>query len=465
MTTPDRDKPYRSARLAGWLAPKQMSSSAIIETLLLVLLTLLIGWWLNPQDPFMVHTSFPWLWLAPLLLTLRYGTPIALLSSGLLLGLWLLLRLMQFLPEGFPSTFFLGGLIVTLVTGEFSDIWSSRLRRVASVNTHLDQTLSALTQRHYLLHLAYTRLEQEMLVKPVTLRDALQRLRRLVVDQGDTTALPKSQDFLNLLGEACRLTEASLHVFHNNKFQIEPVAQLGITGQLDMDDPLVRYALEQRKVSHVQSSIGQTDKSRYVIVGPVYSSDEVLLGLLTVSNLPFLSLNEETLRFVSVLLGYYADAIQLGASIQPILQRQPDCRLLFAGELTRLHRIYQEVGIGSLIAACIVAPGPRQLDIKNELLRQARGADMEWELQLGDSFCVLTLMPLSNSAAFTGYIQRCERWLHDGFGFNDLHSAGVTLLSTQIGSKEPAELLHDVVQLCHAESTQLTATTSREKDA
>ncbi|MEZ5728657.1 MAG: hypothetical protein R3E48_12040 [Burkholderiaceae bacterium] len=56
------------------------------EGMLLVGLTLLLSHWLAPRDPFGIHAAFPWPWLTPLLLALRYGTIDGAFSVCLMLG-------------------------------------------------------------------------------------------------------------------------------------------------------------------------------------------------------------------------------------------------------------------------------------------------------------------------------------------------------------------------------------------
>ena len=43
------------------------------EVLIVTLLLPALGLWRHPHDPFFLQANFPWLLLAPLLLSLRYG--------------------------------------------------------------------------------------------------------------------------------------------------------------------------------------------------------------------------------------------------------------------------------------------------------------------------------------------------------------------------------------------------------
>lgn len=441
-------KAYQSSRWAAWLAPKQFSRIAALEVGGFMVLLIVLCAYAEPNDPFLLNRTFPWLWLGPLVLALRYGTLAAFGAAGLLLLSWFVL---PFTGRGggvFPAGFFLGGILLTLLAGEFSDVWSTRLRRVSEVNAYLNERLASLTRRHYLLRLSHERLEQELLVKPMTLRDALQRLRKLLVDDGGRTSLPHAQEFLHLLAQSCQLEVACLHALEKDRPMPAVLASIGETSEFDGQDLLVQYALEHKTLAHVQTEGLHAESSRYLVVAPLMSSGGEALGLLVVERLPFLSLNEETLRFLAVLLGYYADSVSLGPATRKILERLPVCPALFAGELARLHRIRLEAGIQSTLAALVVAPGPRQTEIAMETLRQARQLDVIWDFTLNGRRCILTLMPLHGEAAMSGYLLRTERWLRDVLGLQDFVEAGVMPHTALVGSAAPDELLRELLLRC-----------------
>ncbi len=91
------------------------------ETLLLPLLALLVGMWANPANPLWVEAEFPWAWLAPVVVALRYGPVAGLSASGVLLLAWLGVNQRDL--SLFPEQYFLGGLILVMVVGEISSLW------------------------------------------------------------------------------------------------------------------------------------------------------------------------------------------------------------------------------------------------------------------------------------------------------------------------------------------------------
>ena len=149
----------------------------LMETILVPLIAVVLGFALNPDDPLGIHAEFHWSWLAPIIVALRYGPLAGLGAAAVLLAGWFLLNLGH--VEQFPQIFFLGGLITVMLVGEFSSLWRARTRRAEAVQFYLDQRLEHLIRQYYLLRLSHDRLEQELIGRPMSMRDALKTLHDL----------------------------------------------------------------------------------------------------------------------------------------------------------------------------------------------------------------------------------------------------------------------------------------------
>ena len=443
-------------RLASWFAPKQYSRQAVYEVLLFTLGSMALAAWTHPQDPLLIQLAFPWLWLVCTVLALRYGTLAAFGSVGLMAGGWVLQQAVAAAPSAFPSEYFMGGLVLSLISGEFSDIWTSRLQRVREANVYLNERLESLTRRHYLLKLSHERLEQDLLVKPLTLRDSLMALRRGLADEPvrNPHDLPQAATLLNLLSQNCQLDVASLHSVTDGRVSIRPVASLGEVSPLNASDPLITYALDGKELCHIQTDSLQKARTAYLVAAPLLAADGRCFGILVVERLPFLSLNPETLQFLSVILGYYSDSIGVPEASFEVLQLLlgQECPVEFGAELLRLDHLFRLSGLNSSVAALVIPHSAQRYDLAAEARRQRRQMDVIWDLHLPDRDILLTVMPLDGEAAVTGYFLRTEKWLKDLFGFKTLAESGVLAHSKRIGELQPAELLHALLDRCQLET-------------
>ncbi len=443
-------------------------SLAALEAIFLCVLAFALSCWIAPEDPLGLEEQFPWLWIVPALLAMRYGTAIGVTAVVTVLCLDLLLpALAQWMPLSastvasaaslarpeFPKAYFLGGLVLTLVCGQFSDIWSARTRRLRAVNAYLDERLNTLTNNHFLLRLSHERLEQDLLAKPLTLRETLARLRQLTATQNPAkeVALPGASEFIQLLGQSCQLEIAALYeVAGADGHASMPTAFLGEPIALDQSDPLVRYCLAQGRLAHVQTTdIAAADRSasRYLICAPLLPSGSAPVGLLVVEKLPFFALNDDALQLLSVLIGYYADGVRLGHAVRTVLAKVPDCPPAMALDLIRLQRIRIEAGIETSLVALVFGKDEQSLDRFEQVKRLKRGVDLSWELTGSSHAALITLLPLASVAAVDGYLLRIEAALQQQFG-GGFVSSHITTHVTRLSHADAADTLLGLVRRC-----------------
>src|SRR5205814_9098723 len=121
-------------RLSALFSPLLANRWLWVEAVAIPVLGMGLCYLISPQDPFFIHTGeFSWAWFAPVLVALRYGVMAGITSSAVLLIAWFLLGGPQ---EPFPKLFFLGGVILVMIAGEFSTTWRTRLRRVGELDAY-----------------------------------------------------------------------------------------------------------------------------------------------------------------------------------------------------------------------------------------------------------------------------------------------------------------------------------------
>lgn len=437
-----------------WSALGQLTSPttnrwAIIgETIFLPIIAVMLGLWLNPQDPLWTHANFPWTWFAPVVLALRYGPLAGIGGAGMLLLAWLGLH-----PDGnvaFPKLVYLGGLILVMVIGEFSSLWLARTRRAEAVQRYLDQRLEFLTHQHYLLRLSHDRLEQDLISRPMAMRDALSSMRNLVTGDHHESDSVCANALLRLLSQYCQLEVAALHLIKDGAIQAEPLGTLGNATPFTADDPLITHAMETGQLCHINQSVAEDEKpGRYLIAAPLTNLNGEPFGLLVVEHLPFFSLQDETLQTINLLLGYYADSLSVQALADPIRSHVPDCPPEFAFELQRLWHIRQISRVASAVVVLEIRHRPGTPDLAQQIQRQKRALDENWLIFGVDRNTLITLMPLSAAAAAEGYLSRLEYWAKQRSG-KTLVELGIFGHILTLDSQPPLALLQQIHDIVHA---------------
>lgn len=158
-----------------------------------------VCWFVDPADPLFLRTGFGWVWLLPVVFALRYGTLAGMASALCCCSRGMCrtrsARLGRTPHAVFPGGFFFGGFVLTLLCGQFGDIWIGRQRQARIANDYLAERLSILTKNQFLLRLSHERLEQDVLARPATLRDSLARLRSLALNDEDDGPLTGAARF------------------------------------------------------------------------------------------------------------------------------------------------------------------------------------------------------------------------------------------------------------------------------
>jgi hypothetical protein len=411
------------SRLSALFSPLLANRWLWLEAIVIPIIGMGLCWLVSPDDPFFVNKGeFPWTWFAPVLVALRYGVMAGIVSTGMMLIGWFVL-----LPPAseFPKLYFLAGLILVMIAGEYSTTWRTRLRRVGELNAYLTERFTRIMNQLNVLRLSHDQLEHDLITQPATLRDALYELRMLMAVRSSGTSLPAAQEILVLLAHHCQLEAAAIYEIVDGSYVQR--AKLGDPPPVKSNDSLLEYALEKRALAHLQTEdLGQEGSpTEHLVVAPILTSGDQLLGVLIVTRMPFFALNEDTLRTLSLLLGLYADSVVVSDDVGQVMTRVPRCPYDFADELVKLIRMQKDFGINSHVVVLQFGAHAERVDMILFATRLRRRFDVQWQFGGGDreSTGIANLMPLASDIAVRGYLERMESALKDRFSgdFETLH--------------------------------------------
>lgn len=441
----------RSVFSAWTFAPEKTATPAQwVEIGLISFGAVALSWLATPDDPTLARAHFPWQWLAPVLIALRYGVMPGLLGGVVLIAnTWVAMQWGRIPAEFSPTPLFGGGLLV-LLCGEFSDVWRDKNKRMEETYLYVTERLSRLTKRHLLLNLSHDRLEQEMLARPGSLRDALARLRTIsMAAERQTEALPGGAELLQLLSQYVKLESATLYTleFRGSGYVLGPaVARLGEPEALAPDDELLRLALEKGSLAHIASQeLSLQRQTSQLVVAPLIAGDDELIGVLAVDRMPFFALNIENLQMLLVMLGYYADNLGSAQEVIAVQMQLPSVPVLFAQELVRMIRLGRKVGIPSRVVVMrFTGDRQHQKEIPTEFLRVKRGLDLYWLTYVQDTPVLAILMPFSSVSAKDGFLLRMDTWLASRFHGN-FESLKIAVHEVELGTDDALPTLAQVM--------------------
>lgn len=433
------------SRLSALFSPLLANRWLWLEAVAIPVIGIGLCFLASPDDPFFINTGeFPWTWFAPIMVALRYGVMAGIVSSAVLLIGWFSLSP----PDAaFPKLYFLAGLILVMITGEYSTTWRTRLRRVGELNAYLTERFTRIMNQLNVLRLSHDALEHDLITQPATLRDALYELRILMATRtgASGTALPSAQEILVLLAHHCQLEAAAIYEVADGTYIQR--AKLGEPPPVKANDSLLEYALEKRALAHLQTEdIEAQLPTEHLVIAPILTSGDQLLGVLIVTRMPFFALNEDTLRTMSLLLGLYADSVVVSDHVGQIMTHVPGVTYDFADELVKLQRLQRDYGINSHCVVLQFGAHPERVDMILFATRLRRRFDVQWQFGGGEgqSTGVANLMPLASDTAVRGYLERMEGALKDRFG-GDFEQLRVRPYVISLEQHDPLTVLGRIV--------------------
>ena len=408
-----------------WIQHHPGLVSRLLETLLWPALLVALSWYSHPDNPFYINEGFPWPWLGPWLIGLRYGVSYGTAASVGLLVAWALLA-----PQAdFPRLYFLGGAIATLIAGEFGSYWRMQMLRLQESLHYLNDKVERLTRRLYLVKLSHDELEYEMVDRPGTLRESLIELRTLMGNisqdvSAPATELPGAQQMLEFVMAQCRIESAAIYTVRMDPaVQLKRIATAG--GMLDpaADDPMIERALESGHQVHLQDTLLEvSERKQLIAVTPLMSSAGQPFGLLAIGNMPFTALTTDNLQTIAVLLESYADYLRLSLNASALMPQWPEAPRGLAGEFGWLSRLRQEFGLSS---RCVVwrIRHVREQEMLDQLQQLHSRGETAWRWppngvaqQRRIQPCVIALVPFTEAAGVRIYKQRIFDSMDREFG-------------------------------------------------
>lgn len=400
-----------------------------VETIVITLLFVYTSFYLN--DPFSFKSAFPWVWFAPVLVALRYGSWISLASVTLLSAIWYYLTydtsVMNNVDPQSPTyyqLFFLGGFSLTLCCAVLQESWAKKNRQVVAISDYLQQRIQSIHEAYRVLLLSYERLENQSIMKPMTLRTALENIRQLLRDSEQDISDQRAifERFLNIVSRQCALEIAGIFLVKQGKIASKPLVSIGEIKSPKSNDYLIEECIDQGEMMYLSADRARAGEiSDYVAVAPMLNAKYQLHALLLIQRMPFLSLNNDTLNTIQLLIRYFtAGYVEQGA--QNIVKNYPACPVEFANELYRLIRIQKEVAQDSAVVAYAFLSDENQDNAVFRINQEKRGLDTLWNDTQGNVKYIFLLMPLTGHAGAESYRLRISALLEREFRVKLNHS-------------------------------------------
>ncbi len=408
-----------------------------IETIILTAVILLICYGANPKNPLFLHSIFPWPWIAPVIIVLRYGFGPGLLSAFIVAVAAIVSgpRAAILLPN--YQGYILSGFVLTFFCALFSASAIRRMNNAEELLHYSQERLNNLSRSYYVLHASYNYLEQNLIMQPITLRSVLLKIQEMLVHEQGKLSANIAHRFLELVCQYCNVNQAGIYVCERNKFQTNSLVEVGLMGPLIPDDPLVLASTKSTDICYI--SINQLDdphEAQYLVTAPMRNSEGNLLAILVIKEMAFKTLTVEMLQILSILINYFSAEMTATTTMNSLLTAYPSCPPQFAQELNKLLLLKKRMDVDSGLVAILVAKNLSAHNVIYMLQQQQRILDSVWVTELADFQVLITLLPLTDGAGIQGYLHRITEYLKMNLGLK-IDQKTIKSRFLQLSDKEP----------------------------
>jgi len=370
-----------------------------LEVILLSFTIIAIGFYINRDDPFLVHYNFSFLilWLA--VVTLFYG-----LTMGLVM--WITFGVVSiFLYTNDPIfiNVLLENLAFVFLFGFFFSHLHNEIDRYQIKTKYLNLRLKELTSAFFTLKISHDKLESIYIAQPASFRFVISEI--LESCDHNTPEL-SAINTLKVLKKFFSVNSAMIWRVKEGNI-VNCFSFVGnIERKVNQKDNLLQEAISQKRAIYLKD-LEEKNQTAYIYAVPFLDKRNNVVALLIVEDIPFLFYNEDTLLKINVVFNYVWTEYKKRASLEKIQSKKGDILLLdknnhekqaivdFKLEVLRLTNIFDDFKIDSRIYALSTTSEYLDIEIKdffyqNELFEIL---DQHISLKCGENYIHFILFP------------------------------------------------------------------------
>lgn len=384
------------------------------EAVLITAAVLGICYLAKPQNPLFIRGIFPWPWLAPILIVLRYGLSTGLLSAALVCAAAILLGpakavllpdYQYYLISCFGVTFFCGLLNSNAV---------NRYTKAEELLAYAQDKLQNLSRSYYLLHISHNTLEKNLISQANTPRGMIEKLKKILIHQEGILTADLAYQFLQLICQQCFASVIGIYR-GSQAAELELLTEMGNMGKINPNDPVLLKALKTKEPAYIRSDLPE---NTYLVAIPMQNSDGKIQAVLIIKEMPFNDLTTDNLRLLNILVTYLMESFYFSKEAAQFLNQFPDCPPAFLQELSQLLQLKTKMNVDSALVALIIDKNLRPYNVVDNLMQRQRTLDACWLRTTEPADILITLMPFTNAAGINGYLERIKRYLSSHTSLN-----------------------------------------------
>ncbi len=405
---------------------KILHSYAYVETLIIVGIYLLIGFFINPDDICMLNDEISYILILLAIITLFHGFENGVLTLGILaVAMW------YFYPF-FQYTEFLIALLMTMIFAEFHYYWTQKIKDAQINADYRGDKLDELSKAFYSLKISHDQLEKNYVIKPMSIRNSIEYIinKNEIIDSKSEIVDKRKEyykNFLELLEKSFSVNSAV--IIYNSEEDLESYLEYknaalvlsSTTEELELEqlfsDYLIDKAIGRSTAIFISDIAGEptiaTDNNSDFIAAIPTVYDGKVIAVLAIKKMPFMAFNREMLTSISILLDYFSVEINKKNTLSyydeiDIVQDE-----IFRFEYHRLKGLYEKYKVNSIILVLRIKSELQSVRIYEKIEKMLRSLDMVTMVEENGIYYIVLLFPLHDNSAALGYLNRLINFLDE----------------------------------------------------
>lgn len=383
-----------------------------IESIVISIVFAVIGYAIDPLDPFFINYQFPWLIFAPLLISLRYGLIYGTITAGLLVSIISALFYLEW-PQVpfFPKEMIIGLILLMIVSAEFYELWNRKIQLLENKYDHIRVRMDKFARTYHLIKGSHYQLEQHLANQAKSLRLTLVDLEKKISSLEKTSGEPLAgigESILKIFGNYANVRIAGVcAVNEHREVTVDPVACLGRPFTLLLSDPLISEALRTGRVVSIQAeNIDAIEDGSAIVAIPLIDVYQKIWGIVVINEMPLFALQESTMDLFTILGGKIGDLVKRRAESSLSIT---DVRKIFERKLRRTLEEINYLEESAVVIAIIINSEELQSKFFAKFQAELRGVDEMWVIRDSqDRQSFLLLLPYTNENGADEFLNRVE---------------------------------------------------------
>ena len=393
-----------------------------IETLLLIVIFLISGYFFSSDDICLTQKDVPYLLILLSIVTLFHG-----FESGML-ALGVIALVMWFFYESFPYVHFLVNLLMVMIFSEFHYFWTKQIKELKTSNEYTTTKLNELANAFYSLKISHDQLEKNYVLKPMSIRSAIEEILHHDTQKRANETF-YFNDFLALLEKSFHL-QGGFIIYAKNNTQEEYLSAenseicYSATSETYekeeiFNEYLIDKAINYKQAVYVSDDEGnptikkELQESKFLAAIPVIYNKKIL-ALLVIEKMPFMAFNRENLISLAILFEY----LLITALKEKLLQQSKALLFIqekeFRYEYIRTAFLYKKYNINSTLMVFKIKNEIQSIKIFEKVQQMLRSLDISTQYKSDKNFYFLFfLFPFNDKAAAIGFLNRLLLTLED----------------------------------------------------